>query len=416
MLALATVLSLSAIGHAQQPDPYPEEFNITVYNPLTALFPIAICKAVGNLYKPNDVSPDSLYLLPQSSFWPTTDHTYAYAAALGILGSEQPYELLLTQMYEHEEGFEWIDTVAWGKYKILIATTYGEQDPSNGEYILEESIDSIYFDLSTTNYPWSYSGSEVDMYFQYLWDGEVDHRFQVRVDGPSWLDVPTGTTVAIWDQTYNSGAPSRVTSNFKPAAPFGFAIGAESTGQHHPRISWTADTFPLTYKIHRKIDNGSFQNIENVSNSTMGHYTDESLAGAGSGNHVGEYFVKVVNESYTSVATPTLSINWSYWGYEKIMPVTATQQAFLGPNYPNPFNPSTIIFYDVPKSGSVELIIFNILGQEVRRLVNEIKEAGRHYISWDGRDHADNSVSAGTYLYQLRFENFRQTRRMQFIK
>ncbi len=88
----------------------------------------------------------------------------------------------------------------------------------------------------------------------------------------------------------------------------------------------------------------------------------------------------------------------------------------LEPNFPNPFNPTTTIRYALPQPAKVELRIFNILGQVVRKLVDEEKPAGYHQTLWDGRDEAGRPVSTGIYLYQIRAGDFVKTMKMSFIK
>lgn len=88
----------------------------------------------------------------------------------------------------------------------------------------------------------------------------------------------------------------------------------------------------------------------------------------------------------------------------------------LAQNYPNPFNPSTEISFDLPKASQVELSIFNVLGQEVRSLVNQSMEAGSHKIMWDGRDGSGSQVSSGVYFYRLAAGSYSQTKKMMLLK
>ena len=87
-------------------------------------------------------------------------------------------------------------------------------------------------------------------------------------------------------------------------------------------------------------------------------------------------------------------------------------------NYPNPFNPSTTIEYNVENSGHVSLKIYDIMGRVVRTLVNDYKESGRpdYKVVWDGRDDVGNTVSAGIYIYTLQTDNSTLTRKMIFMK
>jgi hypothetical protein len=90
----------------------------------------------------------------------------------------------------------------------------------------------------------------------------------------------------------------------------------------------------------------------------------------------------------------------------------ATPQIFaLYPNYPNPFNPSTVISFALPKDAHVTLAIFNVIGQRVSTLVDERVEAGRYQISWDA-----SGLPSGVYYYQLKAEGFVRTNKMILAK
>ena len=83
----------------------------------------------------------------------------------------------------------------------------------------------------------------------------------------------------------------------------------------------------------------------------------------------------------------------------------------LNQNYPNPFNPSTTIRYSIPSDGFVKLSIFNTIGEEVRTLVNEFKEAGSHDENFDAA-----KLSSGIYFYKLQAGSFVQTKKMILLK
>jgi flagellar hook assembly protein FlgD len=88
----------------------------------------------------------------------------------------------------------------------------------------------------------------------------------------------------------------------------------------------------------------------------------------------------------------------------------------LSQNYPNPFNPTTSIDYTLPKSSPVTLKIFNLLGQEIRTLVNEHQSAGTRTVVWDGQDHSGRQVSSGIYVYQLQAGNVVRSRKMLLVR
>ena len=69
--------------------------------------------------------------------------------------------------------------------------------------------------------------------------------------------------------------------------------------------------------------------------------------------------------------------------------------------YPNPFNPSTTISYDLPEAGPVSVVIYDVLGQQVRRLVSQVTSAGRYSIQWDARDNQGRGVASGVYIAKV---------------
>ena len=88
----------------------------------------------------------------------------------------------------------------------------------------------------------------------------------------------------------------------------------------------------------------------------------------------------------------------------------------LQQNYPNPFNPSTTISYSVEKGGQIELKIYDLLGREVRNLVQQSKTAGEYSVVWNGKDDFGKQVASGHYFYQLKAGEFQSTRRMVMLK
>jgi hypothetical protein len=88
----------------------------------------------------------------------------------------------------------------------------------------------------------------------------------------------------------------------------------------------------------------------------------------------------------------------------------------LRQNYPNPFNPATVIEYALPKPSEVKIEIYNILGQKVRHLVDELQEPGYKKIFWDGRDDGGNEISSGVYFYRLEAGTFVECRKMTLLK
>ncbi|UCF64807.1 MAG: T9SS type A sorting domain-containing protein, partial [bacterium] len=85
-------------------------------------------------------------------------------------------------------------------------------------------------------------------------------------------------------------------------------------------------------------------------------------------------------------------------------------------NFPNPFNPSTTIRFQVPRNAQVKLTVFNMLGQKVRTLLNEAMGPGYYDAVWDGRNDTGVNVSSGVYIYKFEAGNYTRVRKMMFLK
>ena len=88
----------------------------------------------------------------------------------------------------------------------------------------------------------------------------------------------------------------------------------------------------------------------------------------------------------------------------------------LLPNYPNPFNPSTIIQYDIPKVGIVEISIYDISGKLIKTILNQSQAAGLHKVHWDGRNEAGEKVASGIFVYTVKFDKICLSKKMILLK
>jgi hypothetical protein len=88
----------------------------------------------------------------------------------------------------------------------------------------------------------------------------------------------------------------------------------------------------------------------------------------------------------------------------------------LDQNYPNPFNPTTTISYDLPRSGSVRLEVYDMLGEHVTTLVDEVQEAGFYQVDWNGDDENRTPAATGVYFYRLYAGDFVSVKKMLLVK
>jgi hypothetical protein len=85
-------------------------------------------------------------------------------------------------------------------------------------------------------------------------------------------------------------------------------------------------------------------------------------------------------------------------------------------NSPNPFNPTTKLSYDLPKAGDVKISVYNVLGQQVRTLVDGYNEAGSYDVIWNGKDNSGAQVASGMYFYRINTVEFNETKKMLLLK
>ena len=203
--------------------------------------------------------------------------------------------------------------------------------------------------------------AEVHTNPSYAWDGGL---VQISIDEGPWIQItPVG------------GYPRRIYNN--PASPF-----PANTEVYSGSFGWS----PAEFDLSSYTGMAKFRFIFGAD----GYVTGE-----------GWYIDDVYLESEFDVASEDLVTNLAF---------------NLHGNYPNPFNPTTTICFDLPKAATVNLDIFNLRGQRVRSLVNTDLPSGTHNAVWNGRDDAGSPVSSGVYLYRLSNGEREITRRMVLMK
>jgi hypothetical protein len=130
-------------------------------------------------------------------------------------------------------------------------------------------------------------------------------------------------------------------------------------------------------------------------------------------------------DSVTVVATNTVHLDANYPSHI-VLPVTSgttsvsladqrelTPRDFiLSQNYPNPTSGVTQIAYSLPRMSAIRITLFNMLGQEIRTLVDGLVTSGAHTVSWDGRDENGQPVAKGIYFYRLEAGGFAMTKKL----
>ena len=94
---------------------------------------------------------------------------------------------------------------------------------------------------------------------------------------------------------------------------------------------------------------------------------------------------------------------------------SAAARVHTAAELPNPFNPSTSIQFSITKNEQVKLVMYNMLGQKIRTIVDQEMAAGTFIANWDGRNDAGNQLASGAYFYRLETKSFARTMTMLLI-
>jgi len=180
-----------------------------------------------------------------------------------------------------------------------------------------------------------------------------------------------------------------------------FAASVNNNGNVFLNWSTATETNNHMFEIERRAENGEYFTIGYVNGAGTTtepqyySYTDKTV-------ETGKYFFRLKQ----------LDFDGRYqYSNEVEVDVTGPLTFALEQNYPNPFNPSTNIKYSVPEAGNVKLSVYNLVGEEVAVLVNELSQSGFFEVSFDA-----SNLPSGTYLYKLQSANSVQTKKMMLLK
>jgi len=195
--------------------------------------------------------------------------------------------------------------------------------------------------------------------------------------------------------------------NTPPSAPTNFSVTYNTAKGNHLHWSKSTELDVHYYAIHRGEVEDFPVDVSNRVYKKVGSNWDDPIP-EGWRYYYKIAAVDVAGNKSDAVMPGTVS---------GITTETIPGSFALHPNTPNPFNPSTVIHYDVPAGGGhVSIKIYSVSGRLVRTLVDENRPAGVHTTEWDGRGQNGEQVSSGVYFYRLNAEGIVQTRRMVFLK
>ncbi|MGE5433008.1 MAG: T9SS type A sorting domain-containing protein [Syntrophomonadaceae bacterium] len=229
-----------------------------------------------------------------------------------------------------------------------------------------------------------------------------------------------GFQIVSWNSTNKSYTLDiKTTENgvnaLRPAKPEGLTINYSGV---HPVLTWyslcTDPAYFDGFKIYRK------QSMYNTWSciATVGpgvtSYTDSHVYH--SGPYSFTYYVTALKGTLESIPSNQAGVSQSYLNKDGADSTKAKTEAKiisdkLLQNFPNPFNPTTSIYYTVKSDSKVILQVFDILGNKVAELVNEVKPAGEYTASFNG-----SSLPSGMYIYKLQCGSYSETRKMLLMK
>jgi hypothetical protein len=123
-------------------------------------------------------------------------------------------------------------------------------------------------------------------------------------------------------------------------------------------------------------------------------------------------------KTVNTVATNLRMLEWTGSTFAPIdLQFVTPNEYVLDQNYPNPFNPSTSIRFSLPVEEKISLVVYDMVGREVKTLIaNQETAKGSYQVEWDGTNNAGNGVASGSYVYTLKFGNFSKSQKMMLVR
>ncbi len=321
-----------------------------------------------------------------------------------------------------KEGGKFGYSVAYDSPNLFV----GEPYASNGGRVeVYKTSDWSHIKSLTLEYPIDYSG--------FGWSVDVQNFYAIigapfyGESGAAFSSYKSGNWSNTTPLSLSDGADGdQFGWSVSVFGDYGYALvgskwdddkGSESGSAYMYSYDWGEDKYTEEYKLTASDGSSNDWFGRSVALCTPDWYKVYAFVGAdGSGANAGSVYFYEVPEwtSEEGIASKQKQImpNQLINQETKAMPV----EFQLYQNYPNPFNPTTKIKYSLKKDVRAVLKIYNILGNEIRTLVNEFEEAGVKTVEWDGTNNIGMKVPSGIYIYNIKAGNFRKTRKMVLIK
>jgi hypothetical protein len=210
--------------------------------------------------------------------------------------------------------------------------------------------------------------------------------------------------VSDWEAWASNVVSGMAHDNLPPAVPTGLGV-ADVDG--NPQISWApVEMEPIKYySVYRNMNGGDYELLDHTIDLT---YTDEDMT---PGTTYG--YVVTATDYSENESDKSEQVNFQITSVEDNQ---IPKEFALRQNYPNPFNPVTTISFDLPEAVHVSLVIYDIVGNQVKEIYTGELEAGRYDYMWDGSNARGRSVSSGMYIYKLTAGKFSAYQKMILLR
>jgi hypothetical protein len=325
------------------------------------------------------------------------------------------------------EGFTNSISAAGGNSEIFGYGLYKLSVEDGTDFICLDFRDdrlSYYGDFGPVN------GHFIDIWIKYVVISGAPNEFRVHNSGSNystgWIDIPLYSTVGLWEL---KGVGDALTDKFQPTDPSNLQISTSNA--FHPLLTWTASAEPASvakYDIYRSSGGSTYYKI--ASNLYATSYEDEAIIKTKFGSQTYYYKVRAVSgdgliesNGYTNIST--FSGVLSGGGTSKVVVhdnlTSIPSQFVLGNAYPNPFNPTVNLDYQLPNESRVSLCVYNVSG-EIVYVVNKEQNEGDYAFHWNGHDNQGDSMPGGIYLVDFSATNketghtFHETHKVVYLK
>jgi len=285
-------------------------------------------------------------------------------------------------------------------------------------YNYDDPIISFFLDYRDCDYTKNYAGADIWIKFN-----ASNNTVKIDWNNSNFTDYVTtienNNTYAIWMYMPKTLRQYIQNTNYLEL------YLRVSNSEGNPRLTWnpTAQSSWTGYKIYRSINMqggapGIFSAIATVG-KYINEYTDYDL---GIGSPWKVYYKVITENNGNEVGLFSNMVEIGVAGFQKRgelkeVKTISVKVLELHQNYPNPFNPTTVISWQVPIHSHVTLKVYDILGREVATLVDEVKEAGVYNSTFSIRQLTEHSTfSTGVYFYELKAGDFRDVKKMLYIK